>query len=301
MSTGSVALLGAGKMGSALVDRWREAGREVVVWNRTPAAAEAVAGGSVRASASLAEAVSGAEVVVTMLTHGQALTSVLIDGGAIAAMAPGSTLVDLSTVDVRSSRAVAESAEAHGIPLVRGAVSGSPLVVRAGDAGLLLSGPAEAIAAVTPVLDEVAARLTVVGEGEEARVLKIAVNSMLAGTMQLLAEATAVVEASGVPREVFLDSLSGTVMSSRFLGYKSDALRNRQYAATFTTTDMQKDMRLARDLAEDAGVAMHVGHAVLRRLDDAIEAGYGGDDFASVFRLEQAESGLPVDPRTPEG
>lgn len=293
--TSAVALLGAGKMGAAFVDRWKDAGRPVVVWNRTPAAAQALAGDGARAAGSTADAVADAPVVVTMLTNGEALCSVLIDQGGLAAMSPGAVLVDLSTIDVPSSVAVARAAAERGIPYVRGAVSGTPPVVRAGNASLLLSGPAEALQAAMPSLDDITPKHAVVGDAEESRIVKIAVNSMLGGTMQLLAEATALAEASGVDRQVFLDALDATVMSSPFVTYKGVALRARNYDPTFTTADMRKDLTLARNLADATGVSLAVGNVVLDRLRAAVDAGYGGDDFLALYCVQQAASGLSVD------
>lgn len=295
MTSNEVALLGVGKMGAAIVDRWTAAGRPVVLWNRTRAAADALAGGTVRVADSVAEAVSGVDVVVTMLTNGNALRAVLLDAGGIAAMKDGATLVDLSTVDVPSSQAIAEAAAARNIRYVRGAVSGTPPVVRAGNASLLLSGPADALEAAAPVLNDITTAHAVVGSAEEARVVKIAVNSMLGGTMQMLAEAVAMAEASGVDRQVFLDALDGTVISSRFVSYKGAALRAKDYAPTFTTADMKKDMTLAREQGDAVGVPMSIASSVLDSLSAAIEAGYGADDFLSLLCVVQDRAGQPVD------
>lgn len=293
--TTTVALLGVGKMGAAFIDRWRSAGREVVLWNRTAAAAESLAGDGVLVASSAASATSDSPFVVTMLTNGDAVRSVLLDGGALAAMAPGSTLIDLSTIDVPSSEAVAAAAKVRGVHYVRGGVSGTPQVVRAGNAGLILSGPADAIAAAQPVLDEIAPNQSVVGNADQSRIVKIAVNSMLGGTMQLLAEATAIAEANGVDRSVFLDALDQTVMSSRFVSYKGAALRSRDYNATFTTSDLKKDMELAISTAEASGVKLAVGRAVLDRLVKAIESGYSKHDFLSLYCVQQKDSGMAAD------
>ncbi len=300
MTDQAVALLGAGKMGAALVDRWVEAGRAVVVWNRNGATAQALVRDGVTAASTIAEAVRGRAVVVTSLTDGPALTSVLLDQGGLAALDPGTTLVDLSTVDVASSEAVSAAAQERGIAYVRGAVSGSPLVVRGGSASLLLSGPADAVSAAREVLAEVAPAHHVLGEGEQARVVKIAVNSMLGATMQLLAEATVLVEAAGVERDAFLDALDGTVMASRFVSYKGAALRAHDYAATFRTADMRKDLDLAVSLGEQDGIPLPVASAVLGRLEEAVASGYADDDFLALVCVQQAAAGRPVDlPRDP--
>lgn len=295
MTSDAVALLGTGKMGAALVDRWTESGRPVVVWNRSTSSAEALVREGVTAAPTIADAVRGRSVVVTSLTDGPALVSVLLDQGGVASLDDGATLVDLSTVDVASSEAIAAAAHAHGVHYVRGAVSGSPIVVRSGAASLLLSGPAEALDAARQVLVEVAPSHHVLGDGEQARVVKIAVNSMLGATMQLLAESTVLVEAAGVDRDAFLDALDGTVMASRFVTYKGAALRAHDYTATFRTADMRKDLDLAVSLGEQGSIPLPVASAVLARLEEAVAAGYADDDFLALVCVQQAAAGRPVD------
>lgn len=295
MSGNGVALLGVGRMGTAFVERWSAAGREVTVWNRTASAAEQLRSDLVRPAESIVDAVADAGVVVTMLIDGPALRSVLIDHGGLDAISPTAVLVDLSTVDVESSAAIAEAAATHGVGYVRGAVSGTPAVVRAGNAALLLSGPAEAIEAAEPVLSEIAPAHAVVGEADEARVVKLAINAMLAGTTELLAEATVLAEASGIERGVFLDALSASVLASPFLGYKGAALRAANYAATFTTDGLVKDVRLALAQADAVGVPAPAVGVALERLLAARDAGYGDDDFLSLFRVQQSAAGRPVD------
>lgn len=293
--TPSVTLLGVGRMGAAFVDRWSAAERPVVLWNRTASAAQALAGPGVTVAADAASAAAASPVVVTMVMNGEALRGVLIESGALAAMQPGSVVVDLSTVDVESSQTVAIAAAEHGIAYVRGAVSGTPPVVRAGNAALLLSGEQRAIDLATPVLDELAPNHAVVGEAEEARVVKIAINAMLGGTMQMLAEAVALAEASGVARDTFLDAVDVSVLGSRFISYKGAALRSRDYAPTFSTIGMKKDLALANAQAAAVGTTLPVANVVLERLGAAIDAGYGDDDFMALMCVQQRDGGAPAD------
>ena len=295
MTAPIVALLGTGKMGAALVDRWHEAGREVVVWNRTASSAEALRRDGVRVAATAADAAREADIVVVSLTDGTALCAVLIAQGTVAAMRPDAVLVDLSTVDVPASAEVALEAQRHGIPYLRGAVSGSPGVMRSGAASLLLSGPQAAYDAARPVLDELTTTQVLVGDAEQARVVKLAVNSMLGATMQILAEAVTLAEASGVTRERFLDAVDASVMHSRFVAYKGAALRARDYTATFTTADMRKDVLLALGQASSVGVIMPVADLVLDRLDAACASGFAASDFLALQCVEQQASGRVAD------
>ena len=91
------------------------------------------------------------------------------------------------------------------------------------------------------------------------------------------------------------DALDATVLSSRFVTYKGAALRSRDYAPTFTTADLRKDLLLARTLADANGVALPAGDAVLARTSAAVDAGYGADDFLSLLCLEQIASGRAAD------
>lgn len=291
----SIVVLGAGKMGAALIDRWAEAGREVRVWNRTSETAQALERPGVVAIDSLESAVAGASVLVSMLTDGRALRAVLLDSGVLGTIESGSLLIDLSTIDVATSAEVAASCSKAGIHYVRGAVSGTPPVVRAGNASLLLSAEPEAIAAAEPYLADITLSSTVLGTGEEARVVKIAINGMLAGTMQLLAEATLIAEASGVPRETFLAALNTSVLASRFISYKGAALCARDYDPTFTTKDMAKDVSLAIEQADVVGVNTPAADLVREQLAKAMDAGNGARDFASLFLLLQANAGISGD------
>lgn len=295
MDATDVTLLGVGKMGEAAVERWVAAGRRVNAWNRSPERAQRIAGASVTAVAELAGAVAGVPVVVSMLTDGPALRSVLIDQGAIAAMSPGATVVDLSTVDVASSEAVAAEAARCGVRYVRGAVSGTAAVIRAGAAGLLLSGPEDALAAARPILDDITPNQQVVGGAEESRVVKLATNLMLAGTMELLAEAIVMAEASGVPRETMLGALDSTVISSRFVTYKGTALRARDYTTTFRTADMHKDVALALGQGDEVGVPMPLTAGVRELLAAACDEGWADTDFLVLTRLLQSRAGRAVD------
>lgn len=290
-----VALLGTGRMGAAFVDRWSSALRPVTVWNRTLAYAQALERSGVSAASTPAVAVLDKDFVVTMVTSGGALRSIALDQGVLECMNPGSTFIDLSTVDLQSSQAVAERASKCGVSYVRGAVSGTPDVVRSGSSALLLSGEGDAISEALPILTEITQSIRIVGDADQARIIKIAVNSMLAGTMQMLSEAVVLSEAWGVPREDFLGALESTVISSRFSSYKAQALVKRDFSPTFAVTDMSKDVALALDLGERADIHMSVAAAAQRGLESAINLGYGSEDFLAVICSVQEMAGKPRD------
>lgn len=297
----TVAVIGLGRIGTAIAGRLTTA-HTLRVWNRTSGRADGLLAAGATEHGTAAAAVTGAHVVCSALFDGPASIEVLIGGGVIDAMAPGSCLVEHSTSDLASSAQLADACERTGVSYVRAPVSGTAEVITAGNATLIVSGPPEAIEQVTPVLAAIAPNIEIVGDGDEARVAKLGVNLMLAGTMQLLAEAVVLAERNGLSRERFLGAIGRSVMASRYVGYKSAALVERDYTASFSVSDIRKDVDLALDAA---GVDLPVTAMVAALLADASDLALGGADFAALLPRLQVRTGGEADlpspaPRGPE-
>ena len=297
--TPTVAVLGLGRMGQAVVERLA-GGYDVAVWNRSPGPMAQAAEAGARPAGTIAEAVSGCRAVMTSLTDGAAVRSVVLDAGLARSMAPGATLIELSTIDMATSEAVADSCAAATVGYLRAPVSGNPDTVRRGRAALLVSGPAAAVEEHRDLLQTVAPVVNYLGEGEQSRVAKLCVNLMLAGITELFAEVVVVGERSGLQRETIADALSKSVVGSTFLGYKAEAAIARDYRATFTTRDLRKDLRLLCEQAQDVDVPVPVGAAVAELVDDAIARGMGDLDFLSLLLRLQAAAGVEPDIEPPE-
>ena len=283
-------LIGLGNMGTAFAERLLDAGYPLVVSNRTPEKAEALAtrGASVVASPTqLAEQV---DLILTSLADDGAFESVAEQ--AIAAARPGSVLVDLSTVSPAASARVADRAEAASVGYVRAPVSGNPAVVRAGNLSFIVSGEGEDIDRVDPVLRAIGQTVHRVGDGEQARMVKLAINLMIAGLAQLMSEALVLGEAADVPRATLLEVMASSAVGAPFVKYKTEALVRDDYSATFTTALMEKDIDLALDAADEAGVELPLTREMKSHLRAAIEAGYAGDDFIVLFQHLRSTSGL---------
>jgi 3-hydroxyisobutyrate dehydrogenase-like beta-hydroxyacid dehydrogenase len=277
-----VGLIGLGNMGAAFAERLLDAGYPLVVSNRTRAKAEALAarGASIASSpASLAEA---ADVILTSVADDEAFEAVA--AAALAAARPGSVLVDLSTVSPAASARVAERAKAASVGYVRAPVSGNPTVVRAGALSIIVSGAAEDVDRAEEVLLAIGPTLHRVGDGEQARIVKLAINLMIAGLAQLIAEALVLGEASGVSRADLLQVMGSSAVGAPFVKYKTDPLVKDDFSATFTTALMEKDIDLALDAAGEAGVELPLTTEMKSHLRAAIEAGYADDDFIALFQ-----------------
>src|SRR4051794_1912211 len=243
-------------MGTAIGERLLDAGYVLLVWNRTSAKAESLVERGAVASATVADLARGVDVILSSLADDAAFEAI---AAAVTAEArPGTVLIDLSTVSPSASARVASLAARSSVVYVRAPVSGNPGVVRAGNLVFIVSGPPEALERAEPVLLAIGPTVHRVGEAEEARVVKLAVNLMIAGLAQLMSEALVLGEAVGVSRDALLRVMGSSAAGAPFVKYKTEPLLRDDFSATFTTALMEKDIDLVLHAAEDAGVELPV-------------------------------------------
>jgi 3-hydroxyisobutyrate dehydrogenase-like beta-hydroxyacid dehydrogenase len=274
-------VIGLGNMGTAIAERLLDAGYELRVFNRTPARAEPLAARGAVVAESAGELAADVDLVLTSLPDDAAFEAVA--GEVIAQARPGTVLVDVSTVSPAASAQVAAAAEEASVAYVRAPVSGNPTVVRAGNLTFIVSGAREALERVEPVLLAIGPTIHHVGDGEQARVVKLAINLMIAGLAQLMSEALVLGEASGVSRDALLRVMGSSAVGAPFVEYKTEPLLRDDYSATFTTALMEKDIDLVLDAADRAGVDLPLAHDLKELLHAAIGAGHGDDDFMALF------------------
>jgi 3-hydroxyisobutyrate dehydrogenase-like beta-hydroxyacid dehydrogenase len=276
-----VGLIGLGNMGSAFAERLLAAGFDLAVHNRTRSRADPLAERGATIAETAADLAASADVVLTSLADDAAFESVA--ESVIGAARPGTVLVDASTVSPEASARVAALAEPAGIEYLRAPVSGNPGVVRAGNVAFIVSGPPAAYDRAEPVLRAIGSTIHLVGEAEQARVVKLAINLVIAGLAQLMAEALVLGERSGVSRASLLEVMGESAAGAPFVKYKTEPLLHDDYSATFTTNLMEKDLDLVLDAAETAGVRLPLAHELKALVRSTIEAGYGDDDFMALF------------------
>jgi 3-hydroxyisobutyrate dehydrogenase-like beta-hydroxyacid dehydrogenase len=293
----TVSLLGLGRMGSAIAERLLGAGRELAVWNRTRARADQFAERGVVTLDQPADAWTHGDVAIVMVADTAAVESVVLGSeGLLSGDCAGRTIIDMSTISPERSTVIAASADQAGTAFLRAPVTGNPTVVAAGNLGIMISGPRAAYLDVASLLRDIGPNHFYVGEGDEARVVKLAVNLVLAGTTELLAEALVMGEQNGIDRRAMLKVIGGSAMGSPFVKYKTDALVADDYGSTFTTEGMEKDVRLALECANAAGVPLPVTALVQQLLRGCIASGMGDIDFTALVPRLRREAGL--DPRT---
>ncbi|WP_426663651.1 NAD(P)-dependent oxidoreductase [Rhodanobacter aciditrophus] len=280
-----VGFLGLGAMGAAMATNLLRAGHQVTVWNRSPAAAQPLAALGATVASAPAEAARG-EAVLSMLANDDAVRAVILDGGALGAMAPGAVHANHATVSVALAKELAQVHAARGVGYVAAPVFGRPDVAAAGKLNILAAGEARAIERVRPLLDAMGSRVWPLGEApERANVAKIAGNFMLAAAIESMAEASALVRAHGVGAADFLDVMTGTLFAApAYQGYAALIATQRFKPAGFALPLGYKDVGLALSAGAAARVPLPFA-GVLR--DSLLEALAAGDEDVDWSVLSQ--------------
>ena len=277
-----ITVLGLGNMGRAFAARGLETGHQVTVWNRSPGrAAELVENGAVEAQ-SPETAVGGADAVLVVLADDSAVFDVCLGShGALASLGPETVLANISTVSPGTARHLAEAGPQDQV--LDAPVMGSPAMIVEGFGRFLIGGPAPTIAAVDPLWDDLGAGYTLCGPVGAGATMKIVANSLLITGVASLAEAIATARQHDVPDELLKSLLADSPLVSVASGLRLESLLDAAHPGWFSPTLARKDLRLAIDLAEEAGVGVRVGPAVEALLTTVIDAGDQWPDFAAVI------------------
>jgi 3-hydroxyisobutyrate dehydrogenase-like beta-hydroxyacid dehydrogenase len=292
-----VAFLGLGEMGRCMARRLEAADVDLVVQNRSPGPTAEFAERGVAVAGTPSEAAAGSDVCLTMLYDGGAVEAVLFgENGVLSGEGPFPEVVaDMSTIDVATSTRIAERASAAGVSYLRAPVSGNPTVVTAGNLTIMVSGDPAALERARPVLEAIGPKIFHLGDGEQARVMKLGLQIMIATSAQMMAETLALGEANGLERAQILEVLKASAVGSPFVAYKAGPLIEDDYTSTFSSHLMYKDLQLVIDTANAAGVPVPVAALVGQLVQGCIGAGMGEIDFMALFPRLQREAGLRDD------
>lgn len=286
--------LGTGRMGAELVRRLLAAGCDVAVYNRTKAKAEPLAAAGAKIADTAAELAGRDIVFVTVGTSQDLIDALTGPAGVLSSGAAPAIVVDCSTISADASRQVREELAARGTVLLAAPVMGNPKVARAGGLTLAVSGPRAAFDTARPYLDLLGAGATYVGEGELARIVKLCHNLFLGVVIQSLAEVTILAQKSGVSRAALLACLNDSVMGSAFTRYKTPALVNLDFHATFTAELLRKDFDLGLAAAREREVPLPVASLVHQLVQSLVGHGFGQADFAALLTLQAQSAGLDL-------
>jgi 3-hydroxyisobutyrate dehydrogenase-like beta-hydroxyacid dehydrogenase len=280
-------------MGEPMARRLRAAGVDLTVHNRSATKADRLAGEGASVAATPADAARGVSVLFAMLADDAALRDTLLGPtGAIAQMGRGAVLVEMSTVSPDISSEIARETEGRGLGYVRAPVSGSVAFAEAGKLTVLASGPVAVYENVLPLLRHLSARQFHVGEGCEARVLKLSLNMMVGMSAAMMGEALALGMKHGLDRARMLEVIGASAVASPLIGYKLDMLRSRDYAPAFEARMMAKDFDLVLGAARASATPMPLAAQVREGWSAMVAQGDGEADFFKYAELAAAAAGL---------
>jgi 3-hydroxyisobutyrate dehydrogenase len=298
--------IGMGRMGSPMAERLLKAGYDVSIWNRTRAKAEPLAAKGGKVVDKLND-LAGVDVLFAIVSTGKDLKEVYFGKDGVVTGRNGKLpkiFVDCSTIAVEDSAEIRKRLKELGADFVAAPVSGNAKVIKAGRLSAVISGTEIACKTVMPMMEAIASQgVSYVGEGELARICKIAHNVMLGVVIENLIEITLLANKMGVPRHAFLAFMNNSVMGSMFTRYKSPALVNLDWTTTFTPELLRKDMDLGLGLGREWDVPMpvtaaarevlqsHFGAATLKPNADE----YLQKDFAALMETMALASGMKLE------
>jgi 3-hydroxyisobutyrate dehydrogenase len=293
----TIAFVGVGNMGGPMARNLLKAGCTVRAFDVAANLLQGVADAGAAKAASAKDAVSDAEIVITMLPAGQHVRSVYLDNdGILASAKPGALMIDSSTIDIDTARAVHGAAEQQGFAFLDAPVSGGVGGAEAGTLTFMCGGAESTFERAKPILEKMGKRVVLAGGAGAGQAAKICNNMLLAISMVGTCEAFVLAEKLGLDSQKLFDiasTSSGQCWSLTTYcpvpGPVPTAPSNRDYAGGFATALMLKDLKLAQSAAQSAGAATPLGAEAAQLYSLFAAKGHGGVDFSGIIRMLRGE------------
>ncbi len=289
----TVGLIGLGLMGGPMGLNLLKAGFPLVVWNRTRAKAEELIAAGAKLAADPRGVAEQADVLITIVSDPPALEEVLFDAGtgensgALAAMRPGTTLIDSSTVSPDLAQRVAAACAERGVDFLDAPVTGGTWGAKKGELVFMIGGKAEVLERVKPVLEAMGKKHFLLGPNGAGQTVKLGMNLLLALQVDAFAESLALVTAAGVSADKLMEVLQSSMARSGVLDVKAPLMVKGEFPASFPLRLMHKDVRLALELARERGVKLPCGEAAYATYSAVMGSSKDDPDFAAVARFWQ--------------
>lgn len=287
-----IAFIGLGIMGGPMAANLVAAGHDVIGFNRSPAKIQALVERGGRGAKSVADAVTDAEVIITMLPDSPDVEAVVLGAdGVIAAASDGALLIDMSTIDPQVSRRVAEEGGRAGLRVLDAPVSGGEQGAIEGTLSVMVGGAEADLAAARPYLDVVGAAVVHVGPSGAGQTVKAANQLIVAGNLALIAEAIVFLEASGLDAAAGLEVIGAGLAGSTALARKGSGMLAREFKPGFRLDLHHKDLGIALAAARENAVALPVSALVGQLVAALCAQGRGGEDHSALLRIVDELSG----------
>lgn len=291
----TVGVIGLGIMGEPMARNLLRAGFPLVVWNRTPARADALVAEGAERAASPREVAQRAALTITMLSDTPDVEAVYrAPDGVLAGAGSGDVLIDMSTIAPRVARELALEAGARGATMLDAPVSGGDVGAREGTLSIMVGGEADALERARPALEALGARITHVGGSGAGQIVKACNQIVVALALEALGEALVLGSKAGVEPAAILEALAGGLAASRVLELRGPKLLARDFEPGFKLDLHAKDLAIVLATARELGVALP-GTAVVEQLFHAERSrGHGQADNSTVVRALEALAGHEV-------
>ncbi len=281
-----IAWIGLGTMGAAMAAHLVRAGHGVVVQNRTKGREDSLVALGAQWADTPAEAAAGAEIVFTCVSDSPDVERVVLGaGGAAERMAPGSVLVDCSTISPATTRTLASELAARGIGAVDAPVSGGSEGARNGTLTTFVGGEPEHVALALPALEAFCRTITHLGPAGAGQAAKAVNQVLIAGTYATLGEALVLGQKEGLPMEALVAALSSGAAQSWVLQNRSQNVIDDDYPLGFRVELHLKDLRIALDEAAALGVPMAITNLIAAQEQGLVDAGLGSEDVSNLARV----------------
>lgn len=289
----NIGFIGLGKMGKAIAGLLLSTGHKVTVWNRSPDAVQELVAKGARAAATPAD-LAKSDFLLSILANDAATRSVFVDQGLLEAAHPGLIHINLATVSVALAKELAELHRQRKIGYVAAPVFGRPDAAAAGKLNVVVAGDPATVAKAQPILDAIGQKTWPVGDKpENANVVKIAGNFMIASAIETMGEAVALTRSHGVKADAFLDILTNTLFASPAYKLYGGLIAAEKYQpAGFTAPLALKDVRLALSAADENNVPMPFANVLRDSLMELIATGGADDDWVAMARVAARRAGL---------
>lgn len=288
----TVGFIGLGIMGAPMAANLVKAGFDVVGYNRSPDRVEALVDQGGRRADGVAGAVRGADMVVTMLPDSPDVQAVAAGPDGVFEHAdPGLLYVDMSSIRPDVSRAVAAAGKDRGLRVLDAPVSGGETGAIEASLSIMVGGEAADFEAACPMLQAVGKTIVHVGPAGAGQTVKAANQLIVAGNIELLAEALVFLEAYGVDTEAAVRVLGGGLAGSTVLDRKAKGMLAREFAPGFRLELHHKDLGIVQAAAREAGVVIPLGAVVGQLVAAMVARGDGGLDHSGLFKLVEELSG----------
>jgi 3-hydroxyisobutyrate dehydrogenase len=278
-----VAVLGTGIMGAPIARNLAAAGHDVTVWNRTPERARALQGEVARVADAPADAVAGAEVVITMLSDGDAVLSVAGEGGALAAMGDDAIWAQMSTIGLEGTERAQAMATERGVAFADAPVLGTRQPAEQGALTVLASGPDDVLDRLEPLWEPIATRVERLGPAGAGTRTKLVSNMWVIVLVEGVAETIALAEGLGVDPRIFLRVIEGGPLDSTYAQTKGSAMIERRFPTAFPLRLAAKDARLVDEAARRHGLELPLPKAIEEQMRRASEMSHGDEDLAATI------------------